>query len=362
MQDFAGGGAERMMVNVAEGLAARGHAVEIVTVQPEGPYRARVLPEIPVIALGPRRVSRAIPSLARYFRERRPDAALSTLVHMNVAAVLARAMARTRTRLVLREANRIREDSRAEPRPLIRLAYRLLPSVYSRADHVIAVSDDVAREVRELTSLPDEHISTINNPVLSPGDLAAIAASDPPPHAWLSGDVPVVLSVGRLAPQKDQATLLTAFARLRQQRSVRLVILGEGELRGALEARAQELGITASVMFAGFSAEPFAWMKHAAVLAHTSLWEGSPNVIVEAMACGLPIVATDCPGGPRRILEDGRHGRLVPMGDAAAVAEALARTLEAPPAPEPLRRRAADFTVEVVAPQYEEILLGATSG
>jgi glycosyltransferase involved in cell wall biosynthesis len=358
MQDFSGGGAERMMVNLAEGLAVRGHDVEIVTVRPEGPFLARVPPGVRVTALGPRRVSRAIPALARYLRQRQPDAALSTLVHMNVAAVLARRMGRTTTRLVLREASRIREDARGEPRRLIRLAYGLLPTVYSRADHVIAVSEDVAAEVRALTTLPDDRITTVNNPVLAPRDLAAIAASDPPPHPWLDSDIPVVLSVGRLAPQKDQATLLDAFARLRQDCPARLVILGEGELRSVLEARARDLGIMESVLFAGFMDEPFRWMKHATVLAHTARWEGSPNVIVEALACALPIVATDCPGGPRAILEGGRYGRLVPMGDSPAIAFALRRTLEAVPDPETLRRRAADYTVEAVVPDYEAILLG----
>lgn len=347
-----------MMVNLAGGLASRGHEVDFVTVRPEGPFRDRVPPGVPVVALGPRRVSRAIPALARYLRRRRPDAVLSTLVHMNVATVLARRLARVPTRVVLREANRIREDARAEPRPLIRVAYRLLPAVYAWADHVIAVSEDVATEVRELTTLPHNRITTVNNPVLAPGDLTAIAASNPPPHPWLAGDIPVVLSVGRLAPQKDHATLLEGFARLRQGQPARLVILGEGSLRSDLQRRALELGITESVLFAGFTHDPFSWMKHADVLAHTARWEGSPNVIVEALACGLPVVATDCPGGPSETLENGRYGRLVPMGDTAAVAQALADTLEAAPDPDTLRRRAAEFTVEAVVPQYEAILLG----
>lgn len=359
MQDFSGGGAERMMVNIAEGLAARAHEVEIVTVRPEGPYRNRVPLHIPVVTLGPRRVSRAIPALARYLRRRRPDAALSTLVHMNVAAVLARRASRAPTRIVLREANRIREDSRAEPRPLIRVAYRLLPLLYSWADHVIAVSEDVAGEVRQLTSLPPDRVTAVNNPVLSRRDLAAISSSTPPPHPWLSEEIPVILAIGRLAPQKDHATLLDAFARLRREHPARLVVLGQGDLEGAIRQRGRDLGIDDSMALVGFQKEPFTWLKHAAVLAHTSLWEGSPNVVVEALACGVPVVATDCPGGPRQILDGGRYGELVPVGDARAVADALARVLDERPDSKSLQRRAIEFTAEKVVRQYEAILLGS---
>jgi glycosyltransferase involved in cell wall biosynthesis len=361
MQDFSGGGAERMMINVGEGLATRGHEVEIVTVRPEGPYRDRVPPHIPIVALGPRRVSHAIPALARYLRQRRPDAALSTLVHMNVAAVLAKRIGGAPTRLVLREANRISEDSRAEPRPLIRLAYRLLPVVYSWADHVIGVSEEVAAEVRQLSSLPTERVTAVKNPVLAPCDLAAIAASTTPPHPWFEEGIPVVLAIGRLAPQKDHLTLLEAFARVRQERPARLIIVGRGDLKEALRQRGGELGIAKSMLLAGFQSEPFAWLKGAAVLAHTSRWEGSPNVVVEALACGVPVVATDCPGGPRPILDGGRYGELVPVGDVQAVASALARALDERPDRASLWRRAAEFTVEAVIPQYEAILLGAAA-
>jgi glycosyltransferase involved in cell wall biosynthesis len=359
MQDFAGGGAEKVMVSLAAGLAARGHRVEIVAVRAEGPCLSRVPPGVPVVTLGPTRVSRSIPALARYLRERQPEAALSSLVHVNVAAVLARGLARGTTRLVLREENRISQNMGADRPRLIRLAYRLLPWTYPRADHVIAVSRGLAEEVRAITQLPAARVSAVYNPVLTEQDLDGLESMVPAIHAWLEDEgVPVVLSVGRLVPQKDHVTLLEAFARLRSERAVRLVVLGEGPLRDELVERAQRLGIMDDVLFAGFTDQPFAWMKGASVLAHTARWEGFGNVIVEALASGLPVVATDCPSGPSEILEGGRFGRLVPVGDVNAVANALAATLDAPPDPGALRRRAAEFTVEAIVPRYEEILLG----
>jgi glycosyltransferase involved in cell wall biosynthesis len=360
MQDFSGGGAERMMVNIAEGLAARSHEVEIVTVRPEGPYRDRVPPHIPVIALGPRRVSLAIPALARHLRRQPPDAALSTLVHMNVAAVLARDLARIPMRLVLREAMRIGEAAGDEKRRLIRLAYRLLPWAYSRSDHVIAISEGLTSEVVEVTGLSRDRVTTIYNPVLSAGDLATLNERSEPPHPWLTDSTcPVILSVGRLVPQKDHATLLDAFAQLRRERPARLVILGAGTLRSELEGRARRLGVSGHVHFAGFTGRPFAWMSHADLLVHTARWEGFGNVLVEALACGLPVVATDCPSGPSEILEGGRYGRLVPVGDVEAVGIAMAEALNAPHSKEFLKQRAAEFTVEAIVDRYEKVLLVA---
>jgi glycosyltransferase involved in cell wall biosynthesis len=359
VQDLGGGGAERMIVNLAGGLAGRGHEVEIVTIREEGPFLAHVPANVPVVTLGTRRVSRSIPALARYLRVNRPDAALSTLTHMNVAAVLARALARAPTRLVLREASSIHESAEAETAPLLRLSYRLLRWVYPWADHVIAVSEAVAKEGREVTALPDDRVTAVRNPVLTSRDLFAIRASEVAPNSWLEDHtVPVILAVGRLTPAKDYVTLLGAFARLLSVREARLVILGEGALRESLTEHARSLGIADSVLFAGFTKHPFAWMKHAALLAHSARWEGSPNVLVEALACGLPVVATDCPGGSSEILEAGQYGRLVPVGDVDAFAQALAAALDGPHDAERLRLRASAFTVDAVVPTYESILLG----
>jgi glycosyltransferase involved in cell wall biosynthesis len=360
MQDFAGGGAEKVMVTLAKGLLARGHQVEIIAVRAEGPFLSHVPGEVPITVLGPSRVSRVIPALARYLRKRQPQALLSSLTHVNVAAVIARRLARVPTRLVLREENFIRENARIARRPLIRLAYRLLPTFYPSADYVIAVSEGLAREVRDVTGLPSDRVTAVYNPILTSSELELLGIPEPAPHQWF-GDrkVPVILAVGRLVPQKDYVTLLEAFAIIRSDRAARLVILGAGPLHDDLVRRSRALGITGDVLFAGFRNPPFPWMKHADVLLHTARWEGLGNVIAEALACGLPVVATNCASGPAEILDEGRYGRLVPIGDVAAIAKAVVDTLSDPPTPEYLKRRAHAFTVEAIIPTYEAILLGS---
>jgi glycosyltransferase involved in cell wall biosynthesis len=169
------------------------------------------------------------------------------------------------------------------------------------------------------------------------------------------GAPPVILAVGRLTLQKDFPTLIRAFARLRARRSARLVILGEGELRDELEALVAELGLTADVALPGFVDNPFSWMRGSALFVLSSAWEGFGNVLVEAMACGTPVVSTDCPSGPAEILENGKWGRLAAVGDAEALARAIAEALDDPNPPD-VRARAAFFSVERSVDAYLAIL------
>ena len=195
----------------------------------------------------------------------------------------------------------------------------------------------------------------LNNPVVTPDLLEQAAA--PLDHPWFGPDQPpVILGVGRLHPQKDYPTLLRAFAKLRAQRQARLVIIGEGGERPALESLAAELGVDGDVDLPGFTRNPYRFMGRAAIVALSSRWEGSPNILVEAMACGTPVVATDCPSGPAETLENGRYGRLVPMGDPAALADALGRTLDAPPPVDDLIARSRDFEMAAASLAYLRVL------
>jgi len=381
----AGGGAERNLLNLAGEWARRGHRVDLVLGRAEGHFADAVPEGVRTLAFGvrtPLPVWRAalrdprtaavlwpalanlhppwvlgcVPSLAAYLRRERPRALLSALNYSNLAAIWARDLAGVPTRLVVSERNTLSVRAARERRRRLRVLPRLVRALYPRADAILAVSDGVADDLARLTGIPRERITTTGNPVVTE-DLARRAAA-PLEHPWLApGAPPVVLGAGKLKPQKDFATLLRAFARLRTRRAARLVILGEGPERARLTALARDLGVADDVALPGFVAEPFPWLARAAVFALSSAWEGLPGVLVQALACGTPVVSTDCPSGPREILEDGRLGPLVPVGDADALAAALERTLEAPPAPEPLRTRARDFAVGPVAERYLAALL-----
>ena len=186
-----------------------------------------------------------------------------------------------------------------------------------------------------------------------------VRAKEPLDHPWLKpGAPPVILGTGRLVTPKDFSTLLRAFARVRVQRKARLVILGEGNRREELESLAQQLGVSADVALPGFVANPYPFMERAAVFVLSSAWEGFGNVIVEALACGCPVVSTDCPGGPSEILDDGAYGPLVPVGDDAAMAEAILAVLESSRDSGRLQARAAVFSEERAIDNYSDVLFG----
>jgi glycosyltransferase involved in cell wall biosynthesis len=237
-------------------------------------------------------------------------------------------------------------------RLLLRLAWR----AYRHAAAVVAVSRGVADHLTSRVGLAADRVVVIHNPIVFPGltERAAVPLAEP----WYgAGAPPVILGIGRLEPQKDFATLIRAVALLRRERPVRLRILGEGPLRADLEAQVRAAGLEDAVQLPGFCANPFAEMRQAAVVVLSSIFEGFGNVLVEAMACGTAVVSTDCPSGPAEILEGGRLGPLVPVGDAEALAAAIGATLDCPPDPAALRARAEDFAVDQVVERYLAVLV-----
>jgi glycosyltransferase involved in cell wall biosynthesis len=304
-----------------------------------------------VVALGAHQGRAAVARLAEYLLRERPTVLLGNREWANRQALAARRRAELPVRLAFRVGSPP-SDGLARRHWLSRLWHRSrLRRTYRQADRVIAISSGVACDVRALTGLPAERVVTLKNPSI-PADLDQLAAA-PAPHPWLAlRDVPVVLAAGRLAEVKDFGTLLRAFAALRRQRPARLVILGEGPQRDALLALAAQLGVAQDFALPGFAGNPVAWMARAALFVVSSRYEGGPNVLIEALACGTPAVSTDCPHGPREILDHGRWGRLVPVGDAAALAAAMAATLDAPLPADTLRAAMAPYRVDSAARAY----------
>ena len=355
MEAFTGGGAERVMVNLAAGLAARGHRVDMIVVRAEGPYLALLPPDVRLIDLGCRRSLASLPRLARYLRRERPDALLSAIEHSNLIALWASAAAGYRGRVVVSVHINLSTVIRRMKGISRRLFLFLYRRFYSDAAAVVAVSHGAAADLDQLLKLPPGRVRMIYNPVVSP--VLIEQAKEPVEHPWFqNGQPPVILAVGRLCPQKDFPTLLRAFALLHARTPARLVILGEGPDRPALEAQAAALGLDGAVALPGFAANPYAHMARAGACALSSRWEGLPTVLIEAMACGAPVVATDCPSGPREALGGGRYGALVPVGDAGALAAALEAALGGGRRAAPAESWA-PFHIHHAAQQYEQILL-----
>lgn len=377
LRSLAGGGAERSMANLAAALAARGPRVDVVLGRAEGPFLAELPSAVRVVDLKVRSalqaveslaarpsdlaallpvllgsgapwVLGAIPALIRYLRTERPTALMSALDYGNIAAICAVGAAGTGTPLVISQRCHFTADVRNARKARVRRLPPLVRHFYPRADHIVTVSDGVADDLSRATGIARDRMTTVYNPVVT-ADLAARAAQDPR-HDWFRpGQPPVILGVGKLKPQKDFATLLRAFARVRRARPARLVILGEGPERDRLEDLAHDLYVEDDVHLPGFVSNPFPYMARAGVFVLSSRFEGLPGVLIQAMACGCPVVSTDCPSGPAEILEDGWRGPLVPVGDDEALARAILAVLDRLPDREGLRKRAKFFTSDRAA-------------
>jgi glycosyltransferase involved in cell wall biosynthesis len=347
------GGAERVMLNLAAGFSQAGYPVDMLLAKGTGAYLSELPSGVRLVNLKARRMLESLPRLAAYLRSTRPCALLAALDLADMIAVLAGRLAAVDTRTLVSVHNMAIYPGMRSPKS--RLENALISWSYRRASGVIAVSHSVAQDLIQKCGVPSEKIRVIYNPVITP-QLHLLSQGEAPHPFFQPGQPPVILGAGRLAKVKDFPTLLRAYALVRQERPARLVILGEGEQRAGLERLAQELGITEGFALPGFISNPYAWMRKAAVFVSSSANEGFSNVLIEALACGCPVVSTDCPGGPAEILENGRYGRLTPVGDAEAMAKAILQTLngQADLVDEPWKQR---FTLKNSTQQYLDVLL-----
>ena len=383
------GGVERSQANLAGAFVRRGHPADLLFFDAEGPNPRQAPPAVQVVdlraerrwtrlgwfmlanpasftvlvwhllmaprPLAPPYLMLRLMALVRYLRHESPAVLYASGDRANLLAVQARRIADAGTRIVVMQFTNmsvhLERDAGRVGRWRARAALWLLRRACLRADAIVGISDGAAENMSSTMRIPRERITTIYSPVVAP-DLPALARA-PLDHPWFGAAAPpVILGVGRLVDQKDFETLIRAFARVRKQRPARLLILGEGKRRPQLEALVAALGLDADVALPGFVANPFAYMRCAAVLALSSRWEGLGNVLIEALACGCPVVSTDCVAGPAEILRDGEYGPLVPVGDDAALASAILATLDDPPPRQRLVARGMQFTADHVTERY----------
>jgi glycosyltransferase involved in cell wall biosynthesis len=352
-----GGGAERAMLKLAGGMADRGYDVDLVLSRAEGHYLPEVPTSVRIVDLSASRVLASLPGLVRYLRHERPSTLLTSMNYVNLVGIWARRFAGVDTRLVVNEQNTMSLEAPHSSRRRQRLVPRLAKRFYPWADAVVAVSGGVAEDlVREL-GLPPARVQVVHNPIVTP-ELSALAAA-PLDHPWFQpGQPPVIVAVGRLGPQKDFDSLIRAVSRVRNTYPVRLVILGEGRESGSLKGLVEELGLSEAVDLPGWVSNPYPYMKRAAAFVLSSRWEGLPSVLIEALYCGVPIVATDCPSGPLEILGGGKHGLLVPVGDVNALSRGIESAIDGhvlPPTPDSWR----PYEQETVVERYLEVLTAA---
>lgn len=355
LPNLRAGGAERVSVNLANELASRGYLVDVVLFDLEGELVELLNSDVNVVGLSAPRIRSGFVPLLSLIRNGNYDAVLACMWPLTVMAVLAKLFSWTKTRIILVEhctwsmSEIIRSTFH---RWIIRLSMKIL---FPFADGIIAVSNGASDDLARFAYIQRRNITTIYNPVVSPKIAMSTIAKIP--LRWLCDGHLRILAVGTLKAVKDFPTLLRAFSELRKNKDVHLLILGEGKCRQQLNEIVENLRISEYVEMPGFVADTSAYFEHADLFVLTSISEALPTVLIEALDAGIPIVSTDCPSGPREILEDGKHGILVPVGDAEKLAAAMLQSLSSTHDKEVLKAKAQDFTIKKAADEYLALLL-----
>lgn len=322
LPSLAGGGAERIFINLATEFLTRGYRTDIVLATAIGEYIDRVPQGVRIIDLNASRPFTAIPALVSYLLRERPGVLLSTITNANIAAILATKIARIPIRCIVREASTLSvELAHSTKINKIILPY-LMRWTFAQVHAIIAPSFGVADDLSKVTGICRESVQVIYNPIISTSLLKQ--SQQPVQHPWLHlHGTPVIIGMGRLTSQKDFATLIEAFALIRKKISAKLILLGDGEERESLKGTAKRLGIVNDVDIMGFVSNPYPFLSRATLFVLSSRWEGLPGVLIEALACGTQVISTDCPSGPREILDNGIYGQLVPIADPIAMSVAI---------------------------------------
>ncbi len=353
LSDLNGGGAQKMLINLANWAADNHHRVDIVIFNPKGVYRDLISSNVNIYDLNKSRSLMAIISLSNYLKQNHPDVLFSALFHVNIVSILSKFLSFNRsTKVVISERNHLtRYLNSCSPQKRLLWSF-LVRTLYRFSDQVIGISNGVCDDIK--TFLPTnvhDRVLTIYNPVVTEAFFKAVAQDAT--SIFPKGCSSKFITSGRIVAQKDYPTLIRAFASyLKNDPQAHLVILGRGGLEPEIKDLCEDLKISPHVTFAGFVSEPLTYFKQADVFVITSAWEGFCNVIVEALFCGLKIVATDCPSGPSEILKNGRYGVLCPVGDINCISASMQGIVNQPILKNTQQKRAMDFHIDKIGPQF----------
>lgn len=325
-----GGGAERVILNLVNGLSQyKEISVDLILSKAKGKYLNDVSENVRIIDLQNKRTIASLYGLIKYLNKEIPDVLISAVTHANIVAVLAKLIVKKNIKVILTQHNMLSNALKQSNKIFSVLFSVAILLIYPRANKIITVSKNIEQDIISKFKINKKKVKTIYNPIMEKKIMEK--SIEPLNHKWFTTDSPpVILSVGRLHPVKDYPTLIRSFKRLRERVEVKLIILGDGDLRGDLIALSKELGVENDVQILGFVENPYQYMARAKVLVLTSIYEGFGNVIVEALGCGTPVVSTNCPGGVSEILDNGKYGSLVPVGDEESLSNAIFDVLEKP--------------------------------
>lgn len=384
IEALRGGGAERSTVNLANSLAERGVHIDLLLMKDDGVFTNQVSPLVNLIKVkksrfwaalwllkarpieilymfclfllpGSPKPLRAVPGIVNYIHDARPNVLMSVLDYGNIAVIVAKWLSGIDLRIVIGQRNQLSREYTGRSAWRRKLVIPTLRYFYKRADVIVAVSKGVALDLHQCLSIPTTKIFAIYNAVSN--DMLYTQSKKELKHPWFGHiDRRVILAAGKLKPQKDFETLLRAFQIVRSREIVELVILGEGPLRSNLEMLAKDLGVEDHVSFEGFVENPFNYMRNADLFVLSSRYEGLPGVLIQALACGCPVVSTACPSGPAEILNDGQFGALVPVGDVRKLADAILAFLEATHDKRALEEHGRSFSEKAAISKYLQVM------
>jgi glycosyltransferase involved in cell wall biosynthesis len=336
-------------------IASKGIKVDLLHVNGKGPHIEADGENLRVVKLGSSHSFTSLIPLIRYLKRERPDALLSDKDRVNQVAIVARILARVPTRVIVRSGTTI--SKALESRGILEKVrhYISMRYLYKYADAIITASQGSAEDLSRFAGIPLSDISVIPNPV-NQEEILELASGEIS-HPWFKGTgTPVIVGLGELGGSKDYKTLIRAFAALKADREVKLYIMGGGRGQQSLQKLVDDLGLEEDVEFAGFTKNPFPYLGRADLFVLSSNFEGFGMALLEALSLGIPSVATDCPSGPRDILQDGRYGQLVPIGNAEEMAKAMGLALDAPPESSYLKEGAVPYSLEKVLDMYLQCL------
>jgi len=348
-------GVDRVMKNLLPSIASRGIKVDLLHVKKHGPYLDNTSGNLRKVELGSSHAITSLVPLVQYLKKEKPDVLLSDKYRVNRIALLALKISRVPVDVFVRLGTTVSIDLESRKPHECWIERRSISLLYPWAKAVLTPSEAAAQDLSDYTRLSRDRIVVVRSPVATPELYEK--ASSPVNHPWFSNKtVPVIVGVGELSGRKDFETLIKAFAILRKHRPSKLVIIGKGRRKGALDTLVAELGMEKDIFFPGFLQNPYAYMAKADLYVHSSRWEGAPVALIEAVTLGIPVVSTDCLSGPREILQDGLFGKLVPVADVEAMCQAMSATLEDPPDPAHTVLAARPYTLESATDNHIDIL------